>query len=407
MYLKIIVVAFKNIFRNKRRTMLTFSAIVCGIVALVIFGGFVEYTFWGLRETTIHSQLGHIQIYKKGYSDKGIANPSEYLITNYPEIKRVLSTVPHIDLITPQISFSGLVGNGQKTLTCSGKGVMLGEGSKLASFESIVEGNELDNEQDVLIGKELYKTLGVKVGDYATLLTTTIDGSINAADVKIAGVTQTGSSEYDAVSIKMPLNSAQKLLATDSVEKIVILLEDTKYTDETADKINEIFKKQHFDLELKKWSDLATFYHSVENLYNGIFSLIKVIIAVIVFFSIANTMTMAVFERTTEIGTIRAMGMTKSSVVFLFLCEGILIGILGGGLGVLGGMLVAKIINLCGGIYIPPPPMMNEGYSAIILIVPKVIISAYSSAVIVSTVSSLYPVIRAAKLDVVDALRHT
>ena len=107
--MKFFTLAFRNVFRNKRRTFITFLAIISGMVALIVFGGFVEYSFWGLRESTIHSQLGHIQIFKKGYSEKGISDPSKYLIDNFQLLEKKLYRVPEVELVTARLSFAGLV----------------------------------------------------------------------------------------------------------------------------------------------------------------------------------------------------------------------------------------------------------------------------------------------------------
>lgn len=404
---KIFSLALRNIFRNKRRTALTFLAIIAGMVALVVFGGFVHFSFWGLRESTIRSQLGHIQIYKKGYSQEGLANPLEYLIDNFDRVEEELKKIPNIEISTPRLSFSGLISSGENTHSCLGIGGVPEKESKLATFEALVEGEDIYGEDEAVIGSTLKKSLRVEVGDYLTLLTMTVDGSINAVDVKVVGVSQSGSQEYDSVVVKLPLRTAQRLLNTNSVEKILLLLDKTEHTDRVATQLTGMFEAKKLNLELKKWNELANFYRSVVRLYTGIFNVMKVIIVVIVFFSIANTMTMSIFERTREIGTIRAIGTKKSTTVLLFLTEGFLIGIIGGILGIITGIVVASVINITGGIYIPPPPMMTQGYSALILIVPKVVIYSYISTVLVSIVSSFYPAFRAANLNVVEALRHT
>ena len=71
----ILKLAFRNVFRNKRRTLFTLLAMITGMVSLTVFGGFIKYAYWGLSETTIRTQLGHIQIFKKGYHSKGDENP--------------------------------------------------------------------------------------------------------------------------------------------------------------------------------------------------------------------------------------------------------------------------------------------------------------------------------------------
>jgi len=404
--IKIFILALRNIFRNKRRTLITFLAIISGMSALIVFGGFVHFTFWGLRETTIRSQLGHIQIYKKGCTEEGLSKPLEYLIDNYEKFITEFQKIPYVEIITPRLSFSGLISTGEKTLTCIGSGVVPENESKLASFESLVEGKDIENEDEAVIGSVLKKSLGVKIGDYVTLLTTTVDGSINAVDVKIVGVSQSGSQEYDAVIVKVPLKTVQKLLNTQSVDKILVLLDKTERTDVVVKYVENIIKEKTLDLEFKKWSELASFYQSVVRLYTGMFNVVKIIIAVIVFFSIANTMTMSIFERTREIGTIRAIGTKKFVTIILFLVEGLFIGVIGGFLGIIGGISIATIINLSGGIYIPPPPMMTTGYTALILIIPKVVFNSYISTILVSVISSVYPAIKAANLKIVEALHH-
>ena len=401
--------ALRNIFRNKRRTMMTFLAIISGMIGLIVFGGFVEYTFRGLREMTIHTQLGHIQIYKKGYSDKGIADPHKYLINNFKNVERVLSKVEHVKLITARLTFSGLISRGEQSLTCMGKGIMPEREKQFSTFETIIEGKPLspDIADGVVIGSELKKSLGGKIGDYLTVLTTTVDGVINAADFRLVGVAQSGSADYDKVFVELPLNMVQKLLNTTSVEKVIVLLDKTENVNKTARQLRSIFKKEGLDLELKTWSELAVFYHKVVALYNGLFNVMRVIIAVIVLFSIANTMTMSVFERVREIGTLRAIGTKKGGILRLFVAEGFMIGVFGGILGIIFGVIAACVINFSGGIYIPPPPGMSRGYTALILIVPKVIVYSFILMVLISTISSIYPALKAVRLKIIDALRHS
>lgn len=400
--------ALRNIFRNKRRTAITFMAIITGVASLIVFGGFIEYTFWALREQTIKTQLGHIQIYQKGYSQKGIAEPSKYLIKNPEVTEKAISGLPNITTVTHRLSFSGLISTQEKTLPCKGIGVVVENERKMSDFETIVAGQQLEVSQTDggIVGSELMKALGAKVGDYLTILTTTPDGVINAVDFKVVGIMQTGSQEYDSVFVKLPIQVVQNLLNTTAVEKIIIYLKDTKDVDKAAALLREVIDKNKMDLELKTWSELAEFYWKVVGVYHGIFNVVKVIISVIALFSIANTITMSVYERVREIGTMRAIGTTRGRIVTLFITEGALVGVLGGLLGIFFGILVAQIINMSGGIYISPPPGMSRGYVSLIFIVPKVVFYSFSSIVVVAIVSSIYPAYKASRLKIVEALQH-
>jgi putative ABC transport system permease protein len=405
---RILSLALRNIFRNKRRTGITFMAIISGVVSLIIFGGFIEYTFWGLRELTIKTQLGHIQIYKEGYWKNGIAEPSKYLIENPETVEKAFSGIPNIATVTRRLTFSGLISTKEKTLPCKGIGIVVEKESQMNDFESIIDGKKLEagDTDGGIVGYELMKALGAKVGDYLTILTTTPDGIINAVDFKVVGVAQTGSQDYDSVFVKLPIETVEYLLSTTAAERIIIFLKDTKDVAKVASVLQGIINKNNMGLELKTWSELADFYWKVVGVYHGIFNVMKIIIAAIALFSIANTITMSVYERVREIGTMRAIGTPRSKILTLFITEGALVGALGGLLGIFVGILIAKIVNISGGIYISPPPGMSKGYVSFILIVPKVVFYAFSSIVGVAILSSIYPAYRASRLKIVEALQH-
>lgn len=307
------LLALRNIFRNRRRTAITFMAIISGVTGIIIFGGFVEYSYWGLRESVIRSQLGHIQLYKKGYSEKGVADPGKYLIHNPDDVEKEISLIPDVAMVSKRLTFSGLVSTGEKTLICNGIGLDPDREKEMSGFETIVDGVQItsENMDGGVVGVELMKALGANVGDYLTILTTTVDGTISALDFKVVGVAQTGQKEYDSVFIKLPIKFVWNLLNTNSAEKIVVLLKDTEDVNKAATILDDIIKKKELDIEYKIWRDLAVFYHQVVDLYSIIFNVMKVIIGLIVFFSIANTMIMSIFERVREIGTLRAIGVTR------------------------------------------------------------------------------------------------
>ncbi len=402
-----IKIAARSVFRNKRRTTITLLSIVFGCVAIIVFGGFVDYSMWGLRESTIHSRLGHLQVYKEGFSEKGGTNPLAYSIEDYPKIKSIIEAQDHVDFVTSRLDFSGLIGGDENSVICVGKGVEPEKEKELGVTVSMVEGEELSSEamDEGIVGKGLAGGLGVKVGDYLTILTSTAEGALNAIDFKLRGIFRTGVKEYDDVAVMVPMELAKTLLYTEDVQSIVVVLDETENTDLVADNLRREFSQANLDLEIKTWSDLATFYHQVVQLYQGIFWVVKLIILIIVIFSIANTMTMSVFERIREIGTIRAMGTKRRGVLSLFLMEGLILGVLGGTLGVVFGIATAKLLSIKG-IYIPPPPTMTEGYTTLINIVPQDLIFVFCLAVGTSLISSIYPAFKAARLKVVDALRY-
>ncbi|MBE9573199.1 MAG: ABC transporter permease [Proteobacteria bacterium] len=403
-YLKI---AFRNIFRNKVRSYITLGAIAFGCISLILTGGFINDALVKLRESLIHSQFGHIQIYKKGYFEKGSAKPFDYLIENYRDLEKQIRGIPHVKNIANRLQFSGLLSNGENTISFLGQGVDP-EGEKELSSWIKIEHGEMISANDAygaILGRGLAASLDAKVGDFLTILTNTRDGAINAIDIKVRGIFYSFSKEYDDRVLKLPLDTAQKLLYLDAAQAMVVLLDETESTDEVKRALANMFEENRFPLEVKTWADLADYYNKLVKLYKRQFGVLKFIISIVVVLSIINTMSMSIFERTREIGTIMAMGTKKNEVLSMFMLEGLVLGLLGGGIGVILGIISAKIISFIG-IPMPPAPGSTVGYVAAIGIFPKVIITAFLFSVVTALAASFYPSFKASRLNISEALRY-
>lgn len=400
--------AFRNILRNKRRTFLTLLAIIAGVTSIVVFGGFIEFTFQALRESTIRTQLGHLQIYQQGYKQYGVADPAKYLIQQPEKVETALATQPEVLTVTRRLTLSGLISNGNKTLSAKVTGIVPTQEEEFSAFETLLEGQQLDEStpNGGVIGVELAKALNAKIGDYLMVLTNTLDGAVNAVEFKLVGIAQTGSQDYDSVFVKLPLKMVQKALETEAVEKIIVLLNDSENLAAFLVKLSPVLQQTGLKLEYSTWDEMAFFYHKVVAMYHGLFDVIKIIIAVIVLFSIINTMTMSVFERTREIGTLRAIGTSRFGIMKLFITEGFLLGVMGGLLGLGCGIAAAILINVSGGINIPAPPGMSRGYIALILIVPSILWYAFCLTVSVAVLSSILPAWKASRIKIVEALAY-
>ena len=399
------LLALRNVFRNKRRTCIVFLSISAAMSAMIVFGGFINYTFEGLRESTIRTQLGHFQIAQRGYFEQGASQSRELLISSPQRLETKLQTVPHISTISRRLTGSGLITVGHASLSAKLIGVMPERDEEFSNYEIVVEGRQIEqgHDDECVIGSQLAKGLGAQVGDTATILSSSHDDAINAVDCTIVGIVRTPAKEYDKVYVKMNLAHLQRLLDTEKIEYLVLLLDETENLSIVASQLSTVISGEY---EYREWTQLAEFYQGVVSLYTSIFRLSFIVLSIIVILSITNTMSMSVFERFREIGTLRAMGQTRLSIIGLFVSEGIIIGILGGIIGVLAGTGFAQLINLSGGIAIPAPPGMSSGYTARINIDFTVILYSFMMSMITATVSSLYPAIIAARKDIVEALTH-
>ncbi len=406
LYLKL---AIRNVFRNRRRTLITIAAMGFGGAAIIVFGGFVHAIYWGVRESTIRSQVGHIQIYRHGYSEKGNLAPYDYLIPDYAGLRAELLKLDHVRAVTARLGFSGLVSTGDTTTSFVGTGVQPESETDLSALAVIVDGTELATRdpRGVTLGVGLARAFGVKPGDDLTLLSTTRAGSINALAVKVRGVWESGEKAYDDRFLRLGLPEVQRLLDVENgeVQSVVLLLDATDNTGAVRAQLDRLIRDRHLDLEVRTWEDLALRYHQVRELFGRIFAVLTLIVSIMVVFGITNTMTMAIFERTREIGTVMALGTRRRGVISMFVLEGVALGVLGGIAGVVLGLVLARVISAIG-IQLPPPPGSTRGFLVQIFIVPEVLVQAFRLSLITATLASLYPAWRAARLDVVEALRH-
>jgi len=409
--LKTLSLTFRNILRNKRRTVLTLLSIIIGVVSLVLFDGFVNYTLWGLRESTIKNGVGHLQISTDdGYFLNGSFDPFSYLLPNLEDLEKKIKKNPDVKDVVPSITFSGTLAGGEKSGIVMIQATDPERSTSLLGFRSIVDGRDLNGEDTakVVLAKGVAKKLCAKVGDILTLMSVTKGGGTNAIDVEVVGIASVGLRELDNITVYLPLRTAQQFLMITTVPLLILVLEKTEYTDETFSYIQQkIVPTLSTRISIKKWKDIADYYVQVDGFYKQILSIIRLIIVLVVIFTIVNTMTMSVFERTREIGTLRALGTTKAKIMISFILEGMWIGLIGGIFGVAAGFGISALINsLFGGIYIPPPPGMAEGYQA--LFKPDLssgwcnILLSFS----VAAIASIYPATKAIKLKIADALRY-
>ena len=406
--LDLVSLSARNIFRNGRRTAITVFSIVVGFAAMACFGGFIEFSFEGLRENTIRTQLGHLQIYAHGYWERRVSDLESVLIDEPGEVMERVAELPGVAAVTPRLSFSGLGSTGNATVNVSVVGVDPKGEEEFSDFEVLVAGRPLEpgDSEAGLIGEELRNGLGAEIGDWVTVLTSSFDGVINAIDFQVAGVVRTGSKEYDSVFAKVPIALAQRARETAQVERIVVLLDNTEDLPRIQPRIEEILSELGPEFETRRWDELAGFYDAVVALYTGIFTVFAGIVGVVVMFSVANTMTMAVFERTGEIGALRAIGARRSTLVAMFLTEGVGVGLLGAGLGVAASWLIAGAVEMAGGIAMPPPPGMSQGFQAYFNLTGGVLLDAFAVTVAATLVSSVYPAFAASRIRIVEALQQ-
>ena len=405
--MRLTLFAIRNIGRNKRRSGAVVALIALGSAALLVAGGYASANFTGLRETTIRNGVGHLQIGGRGFDEQQDATLDRGL-DDVAGLKRSVAADPRVRAAAARIEFTGLASTGNQSVAVLGRGIEPHEEYERAGFSPrMVAGRRVaaGATHEAMAAAGLARNLELKPGDRLTLLSATVDGAINGLDTVIVGIYTTGIREMDERAVVVRLDTAQMLLNTTRVSKLVVVLNRTEDTTDARATLGKRLTNEGRAVDILTWSDLATFYQQVRGLFSGIFGFLGVIITVLVVLSAANAMTMTVMERVQEIGTLLAVGTTRLRILGMFVVEGLGLGAIGGALGLaLGYALAAGLTGA--GILMPPPPTFTTGFPLVISVVPVLYAAVLVLMIVTLGIAALLPAARAARLRITDALGH-
>lgn len=399
--------ACRNVLRNRRRSVTTILVAAIGCAALLVAGGFTLHTYEMLVDNAVR-ESGHVTVADKRFFEDEEETPMQFGIEHAPDVIGTLERDERIEVVLPRIVFSGLLSNDDKSVIFSGIGAnMNAEIQARGDFLRIVSGKiNAERNKDalptILVGKELARSLKAEVGSNLTLMTTTTEGSMNAMDAIVSGIVTTGWQEVDRRLVLIDIAAAQRLLMTDKVSTLSIYLSDNGNVHEIPENLLSFDSGR---LTEKPWNEQAFYYASVRALYNRIFGLLGLIIAMLVLFSVTNTLSTSVAERTREIGIFRALGSYPREIVRQFVHEGMLIGIAGIVLGNVIAISIAALLPYLG-LEMPPPPGRSIGYP--LWVSRSVSLYAMVDLLIVSlcAAAAWFSSRKAASMQIMEALRH-
>ncbi len=407
-------IALRNLVKNRRRSLITMTAIAVGYAAVNLFGGFTNYMYRANREAAIYVKgQGHLTIFKKGFLEQGRLDPTRYLLgqRELDAIKRVCRAEPHVVLATPQLNITGLLSNGQVSTIFIGQGLVPSDQEvfrRHSKLLTIVEyqGAKLrdDKPYGVGVARGLAKLLNLHIGSDAVALATTVDGLTNALDLEVVQIIDVDIQALNNKIIQVPLAFAQNLYDTKGADRVAVLLDRTENTEGVRRRLQTALAAEGIDVTIKTWRELSLWYNRVRQMFDVIFLFIFFIVFVIVVMSVINTMSMAVLERTREIGTLRALGLKRRGVIVLFSLESALLGVMGSLLGV--------ALTACGWLYIHlsqprwTPPGITRSVPLRIECVPEYLAASFLALVLLCLIASTIPARKGAKKNVVDALGH-
>lgn len=414
--IKIAKIAYRNLLRYSRRTLLTSVLITIGIASVLLFiaiaGSFKQLMIGQITD----SMLGHIQIHRKGFIASIDNSPLDLNLNarHLEKLKDLISREDRILSSSPRLKFSGMLSSYQETANIRLNGIDPEmEQLTVPLLIQRVKGKSDSSESvtlkpgEVWIPESLAKGMGLEISSQVVLVATNKDGSVNGIQLTVSGIVEamTGPGGRDGY---LNLADARQLLriSGEEVNEVAIRLADFDRLDEVMDKLNVQLsdvtnKKGKPVFEIHTWEKLSPF-STIANIIDLLTQTVKVILIAIVLVSIMNVMLMAVYERIREIGTIAAMGTTPGKIRALFLMEGLFLGLFGTVVGSVVSLVIIQILNwktltLAFGrqvLTLSPSVPLSE-----ILVTALIVIA-------ISALASLQPAFKASTLEPVEALRH-
>jgi putative ABC transport system permease protein len=405
--------AARNILRNKRRSLVTLLAIGVGFAAISLFRGYVSRMYWGLETMAIRGEgLGHLTIFKAGWLEKGKLDPDRYMFSKaeIEKITKIVTNENDVILATPQISLSGIVSNGVVSTIFIAQGVVPQDDRTIKgdwnAFRPIKgEGLNEKKSYGVEMAQDLAKLLNLTAGKDGVVMAPTMSGQMNAMDIQVSGVYDTGTDATNDKYMRLTFGFAQSLLDTEKADRMVVLLKDTGKTELMRSRLLTKLTHAGIGCEIKTWNELSLFYSKVRGMMDMMFLFIFCIVLVIVVMSTVNTMGMAVLERTREIGTLRALGLKRRGVSKLFAIEGSLLGVFGSLIGIVLHTCVWAVIKTLSPTYTPPG--ISTPVPLIVSFVPETLFVLMCCLIGLSLIAAIVPARRAARQNIVNALGHT
>jgi ABC-type lipoprotein release transport system permease subunit len=394
--------AYRNVGRNKTRSLLSALAVGIGMALLLLMAAVLEGEMKGALQNTIRLQSGHLQVRPASYEEGKISLKWEDLIENPDQVAGQVKSIPQVTVASPRLIASTILTVGDESKGVQILGIEPDSAANQPFRDGMIAGEfiKADDREGILIGNVLADKLHLKVNDKVNLLVTTSNGDVNEQLFTVRGIFTTRTPGYDESTIFMPLAKAQAITATENhASTIFVMLQ----SDQDADAVAQALQSNKY--QILTWQDQNVFITQFEDFANAFFIILYLIVLGITATVVTNTLVMAVFERTREIGILSAIGMKGRGIMAQFLAEASLLatgGVIGG--LIIGGALVAYFTVY--GIYIGDygiTGVLFEDHIYAHLTLQNTI-NLTILTYIVTLIASLYPARLAARLEPVEAL---
>jgi ABC-type lipoprotein release transport system permease subunit len=397
--------AFRNLGRNRRRTFFSILALAMGLALLILMASFIKGEMDNAMDTTIQLQSGHLQIRAQNYDERKTSLKWADLIENPTQVAEQISKLEPVVAASPRLFASGIVASRKQSAGVQIIGIEPDSVTNDPYRKGLVSGEFLtpDDREGILIGRPLAEKMGVGVGDQINLIANTSNGDVSEQLFTIRGIYSTETRVFDSAIVFLPLQKAQAITRTENhASTIFVLLKDKDQTDAVVNAL------QTSSYKILTWTKMNEIIIQTENLSNSYMFLFYLIVLAVTATVVINTLIMAVFERTREIGILAAIGMKSRRIMAIFLAESSILAVGGILLGLILGSLAVAYLER-NGIYVGNMAVGGGGFlirdTVYAKFNPDGTIQVSLMAFIVTLLAGLYPAVLAARMEPVEALR--
>ncbi len=401
--LQLIKLAFRDLGRNRRRSFFSALALGLGVALLLLMASVLEGELRDALTTTIRLESGHLQVQAANYDETKTSLKWADLIDNPEQVASQIAGLAPVVEATPRLIASGILSMGDQTTGVRVMGIVPSATANAPFQEGMVSGSWLqaDDRDGILIGQSLADKLSLTAGDSIQLLVNTSDGTVDQQVFTVRGIYSTHTPGFDDRTIFMPLAKAQALTGTENHASLIFIMLQNR--DQAAAVMAALQSPGYKGVT---WEQANALMLEAESFAGAYMAMLYLIVLGVTASVIVNTLIMAVFERTREIGILSSLGMKSRQIMLMFFAESSLLALGGVVIGlVLGGLLVAYASTT--GFYIG-----NMGVTGVLLgeriygyLTLRDAAMLIAAAFLVSLLAGLYPAVIAARMEPVDALR--
>ena len=404
----IMKISWRNLWRNKRRSLITLGAVIAGLWGLVLIYGANNGMLVGIVNTSILANNAHIQIHADGYHDDPDINTT---IEDFGKILDAVKGADHVVAAAPRTEVRGMLSTAHASSGITLVGIDPEAEARVTSVDNgIIEGRyfEPGEEKGILIGEGLAEKLKTKTGKKIVIYARGPSKDLTALGVRVTGVFETGTDAVDKFYAFVPLSYFQERLDLDGkAHEIAIRIDDNKNLEAAKESVVSKLPKED-GLEVLTWREMFAFLVQMMDFAAiGNYAML-IVVGIAMALGIANTMIMSVFERFRELGIMKAVGTGPGQIFLMILVESVLLSLTG---LVVGSALGYVSIEIWGHYGLDLAAFSDSLHSVGMpsIIYPEVYLQDWTMtwiAVVVMAVGAcIYPAIKAARQKPVEAMR--